>query len=650
MAEIAEKLEVIQSAEYGEQVRASIYEALVAINNQVNVSLSSLTDDLTTYQESTSAIVEAAQGAIDDANAAKLVADEAVAKIQGLGDLRISVEFLDPGTAAKASFDQSAGLLYFGIPRPKDGATGSAGKNGTNQYVHIRFSSSSAMPLEVYSQDTSQNTYFSEKPIPAGFAPIAAPAVVNPMAQGYMELRSVYVHTNDETIVKYDEVDEETGQQKQKTYYLPVGGVMTKVAVFTGAPNPNTEGYFEYDSTTRQFTPSTDTEWVSGKTYYQFNDNGGLEQVSEYLGYPNPKALGYYELDENSVRYVTSTDTVPGENDTYYSYEGGVPVAVDVSVANPSALGYYEYDSVGRNYVRTMDTTVAENKTYYRETGSEWIGFEVSNYPTASTNSTAYTWVKFRGPKGETGAGVPDMTANLEALDGRKVGTTENLYPVASVGRFNGQSMTADKYKGYDAVLVWLQYLTQETFWITTTVGKLSKKTGSKMVTITDPDSKKGKKDPRAQQSKAFNYTAFSGDTTTVAFYNERIPILVPAGNQWISVSHVSNTGEVSSRRIRYDAVNGTVEFSAATVGTVYNSNHGSYCYDNHKKTMSLSNYQYKKKVSKTGKVSTVTIKSPPSYSYDQQYDHRAHSNMWLVPVAIHGVKNLGRDLPLTAP
>ena len=641
MAEIDDKLEAIQSAEYGEQVRASIYQALDAINKQVNSGLQIVSDNLDEYREGVDAIVDAASDAIKDANAAKRVADDAVAKIQGLGDIRISVEFLDQGTTPVASFDQSAGLLYFGIPRPKDGATGAAGKNGVTQYVHMRFSSSAAMPLEVYSSDNSQNVYFSEKPVAAGFSPIANPSVINPMAQGYMELRSVYVHSNDETIVKY--TDEQTGVTTQKAYYLPVNGVMTKLADFTEAPNPHKKGYFEYDSVNRRFVSSEDTEWAVGKTYYMFNDKGGIEQVDEYLGYPNPKALGYYELDENSVKYVTSTDTTPGENDTYYSYEGGVPVQVDVSVANPSALGYYEYNGISRNYYRTLDTTVDPQKTYYREVGSEWVGFEVTTYPTPSTHSTDYVWVKFRGPKGETGAGVPDMTDSLNALNDAKI-ETELIFTPESVGRFNGQSLTSETYKDKSAILVYLQYLPQKTFWITKTVGKLTKKTGSKMKTITDPTNKVAARDPLRAESGAFNYTPFGGDTVNITCWNEWVPVLVPAGGRWVSVSHISTTGELSTRRVRYDSVNGTIEFSHATVGTVYNGNHGTYCYDDAKAQTRLTDYSYKKKVSKTGKVTTVTIaKSKNQYSnwYDQKYKNPAHSNMWLTPVRIYGVKNL---------
>lgn len=128
-----------------------------------------------------------------------------------------------------------------------------------------------------------------------------------------------------------------------------------------GTENPKAEDWYELIS--GNYIPTTDTEVVSGKTYYQ------ATKVMKWdlLG-------GVFNLEDRYLEFGEEMPKNPEQDqvflyigDTTYTYETVTPEAGD----NPAAKGWYE--KVEDNYILTTDTTVVEGKTYYEIDEEEYV-------------------------------------------------------------------------------------------------------------------------------------------------------------------------------------------------------------------------------------------------------------------------------------
>lgn len=136
------------------------------------------------------------------------------------------------------------------------------------------------------------------------------------------------------------------------------------VAVDDPTGDPSAEGWYERSGTAPDFvyTPTEDTEPVTGKTYYMFYLGGFVPAVLAPVD--NPAANGWYEKDEGTETYSLTEDTAPVAGKTYYRFDGTDYIAAVLTpVDNPKAQGWYEYSN--GEYIRTEDTAPVEGKTYY---------------------------------------------------------------------------------------------------------------------------------------------------------------------------------------------------------------------------------------------------------------------------------------------
>ncbi len=151
---------------------------------------------------------------------------------------------------------------------------------------------------------------------------------------------------------------------KELKYYEQVSDTTDK--------DPSEEGWYVLED--GEYILTADTTPASGRVYYTKSDVPVVREIVEYNAVTNttnsnPKERGWYE--QSGDTYVLTTDTEPVSGKTYYNKKTTestyLPVSSSITGIDPSAEGWYELDSDGE-YVLTTDTTIDSSKSYYYNT------------------------------------------------------------------------------------------------------------------------------------------------------------------------------------------------------------------------------------------------------------------------------------------